>query len=248
MNHNLLAPLLTMLLFYTHLSYSEVNPLPDIKKIKTIFEGMYSKNDLDGIIVSKTPVTKLFEVTIGTQQFYIDSTSRYLIVGEMYDLEKKTKLISKQIQKSVIQKLSSFGFENMLQYGPPENKQRVFIFTDYTCGYCKKFHKQISSVVALGITVNYILFSREGANSNSAQHMSNILCVTKSERNVIFDNLINNNTIPVISCKNDFLLKSETLGREIQLSGTPMIITGNGSVIGGFLTPEELKDRLKLEN
>ena len=43
----------------------------------------------------------------------------------------------------------------MIVYKAPKEQHVITVFTDITCGYCRKLHEQMADYNALGITVRY---------------------------------------------------------------------------------------------
>ena len=203
------------------------------------------KHESGAVEISPSPIENLYEVSVGDTRFFVDKTGTYLISGDMYTIASQTKTLSSNARKKIIQKIERYGSDRMLIYGKKSNRKSVYVITDYTCPYCTKFHRGVPSIVASNITVKYILFSRHGVRSPSARTMSKIFCAPPRARTALFDQLVQNGTLSYQSCKNDALAAADALAQQINLSGTPMIITESGEVIGGYLTAEELKKRLE---
>ncbi len=73
----------------------------------------------------------------------------------------------------------------MIVYKAPQEKHVITVFTDITCGYCHKLHEQMSDYNALGITVRYLAFPRQGLQSEAEQNMKAIWCA--KDRNKALD-------------------------------------------------------------
>ena len=50
----------------------------------------------------------------------------------------------------------------------------ISVFTDIDCGFCRKLHKEVLNLNALGVEVRYLAFPRAGLDSKSYQKA---LCV-----------------------------------------------------------------------
>jgi thiol:disulfide interchange protein DsbC len=64
----------------------------------------------------------------------------------------------------------------MIVYKAPQEKHVITVFTDITCGYCHKLHEQMSDYNALGITVRYLAFPRQGCKASRAGHEGDLVC------------------------------------------------------------------------
>ncbi|MDC9435736.1 thioredoxin fold domain-containing protein, partial [Clostridioides difficile] len=59
--------------------------------------------------------------------------------------------------------------KEMIVYKAPDEKHVITVFTDITCGYCHKLHEEMKDYNALGITVRYLAFPRQGLESQAEQ-------------------------------------------------------------------------------
>ena len=75
----------------------------------------------------------------------------------------------------LVGKLNALSNE-MIVYKAPKEQHVITVFTDITCGYCHKLHEQMSDYNALGITVRYLAFPRQGLQSQAEQDMKAIWC------------------------------------------------------------------------
>ena len=94
---------------------------------------------------------------------------------------------------------------------------------------------------ALGITVRYLAFPREGMNGQVAKKMKSIWCA--ADRNKAFDAAMKGDEVSPIDCKID-LQKQYQLGILFGIQGTPAILMENGMMIPGYQGPQEMKQFL----
>ena len=70
--------------------------------------------------ISATPIDGLYQVLVGSQVVYMSSDSRYMIEGDLYDLQTK-KNISDEAKSGVrLAAIEKLGADNMLIYTPAE--------------------------------------------------------------------------------------------------------------------------------
>ena len=187
-----------------------------------------------------TVLPGILEASMGDLSFYVDAGGKYLISGEIYDLLTRTKISTHNQRAHLVQHLQRFGKENMVSYSAKESKNILYVLTDVTCPYCVKFHKNIEALLKKKISVYYVLFSRNGHSTANAKKMKNIYCYPKAQRPALFNRLILKKTIKTINCNSDIMKKSDALAKQINLKGTPMLITGDGREIGGYLSVESI--------
>jgi protein-disulfide isomerase len=136
-------------------------------------------------------------------------------------------------------------------------KTSIYVFSDPTCGYCRKLHKSISQLNNAGITVKYLMYPRdlptssEQALSPTAKTLNNIWC--SADQKQAFDDALAGYRIAESSCAalpaelnriESPLVDHYFLGSLFDVRGTPTIITSDGIKIEGFGTAEELIARV----
>ena len=155
--------------------------------------------------------------------------------GVLYDVSGAQPVnVTNQL---LLGKLNALSNE-MIVYKAPKEQHVITVFTDITCGYCHKLHEQMSDYNALGITVRYLAFPRQGLQSQAEQDMKAIWCA--KDRNKALDDAMNGKGVQPASCSVD-IAKHYTLGVQMGVNGTPAMVLSNGMVLPGYQGPKELK-------
>ena len=119
----------------------------------------------------------------------------------------------------------------------------VYVFTDVDCGFCKKFHSQISEYNNLGISVKYAAFPRSGIDGETYNKMVGVWC--SEDRNAALSSAKSSEPLESIFCTKQPISKHYNLGQLLGVTGTPAIFTQTGSHIKGYVPPEDLLKRIK---
>lgn len=171
--------------------------------------------------------------------------------GEIYDLtgnlfvSKKYKADIVKEMMPLIKKEDLVTFESTKENATAKH---IFVFTDPTCGYCKKLHGEMGLYNAAGITVNYLPFPRGGENNpDGFNALTNALCSADRKEGY---NAIKTNKPAVVAegttdaqledCRNTVRYYTE-LGSSMGVSGTPAIFDVNGNQLGGYVPAEKLQ-------
>jgi thiol:disulfide interchange protein DsbC len=117
--------------------------------------------------VTPSPVSGWYTVSKGAIVAYISADGRYLLQGDLIDLELQTNLSEEARNESRIEMMSAVPRESMIIFSPEEVRFSVSIFTDIDCTYCRRLHSQIGEYLAQGIEVKYLLYPRSGPASDS---------------------------------------------------------------------------------
>ena len=128
--------------------------------------------------------------------------------------------------------------KEMIVYKAPQEKHVITVFTDITCGYCHKLHEEMKDYNALGITVRYLAFPRQGVQSQAEQDMKAIWCA--KDRNKAFDDAMGGKGVQAATCDID-IANHYALGVQFGINGTPAIVLNDGYVVPGYQGPKEMK-------
>lgn len=196
-------------------------------------------SDLKGLVEVHTNRGVLFSTEDGS----------YFINGTLYEFNSDgtyNDVIAKRQAPINAEKLNALA-DDMIVYKAKNEKYVVTVFTDITCGYCIKMHSQMQQYNDLGITVRYLAFPRQGGKGQIADQMAAIWCAddpvdaldkAKNERQ------LPSPTVNFPSCQKK-VEQQYDLGREVGVAGTPAVFLPSGMMVGGYLPPEQLLQRLQ---
>ncbi len=122
--------------------------------------------------------------------------------------------------------------ENMLIYEPevPSNRS-ITVFTDISCGYCRRLHGEINTLLDEGVRVRYLLFPRAGLGSQGHKDLESVWCADDPQ--AAMTNAKSGGKIDPKSC--DTPIESHVaLAERLGLRGTPLIYTDSGVKIPGY--------------
>ncbi len=205
------------------------------KKIRAMAPGVTS------IATSETPLTDLLQVQVGNEIYYASSDAKYLFIGRIMDMDTQVNITEQA--KSAIRKDLLIGVDNSKQitFSPAEPEYELLVFTDIDCGYCRKLHAQIEEYMAEGIAIHYAAFPRAGVDSHSFDKFVSVWCADDQQSALT---LAKSGDEPEpLQCENPVEDQYE-LGRSIGVTGTPALVTNDGTMIPGYMPPAQLKARL----
>lgn len=120
-----------------------------------------------------------------------------------------------------------------------QEKHEIFVFTDTSCPYCKKFHAHMDEMNERGITVHYLALPRSGINTPVANTMARIWCAEDQQAaltEAFSDEEFSQKVMPCRAPVADQYQMAKTLG----VSGTPSVYSHDGRNLGGYMTPDEV--------
>ncbi|GLP95549.1 bifunctional protein-disulfide isomerase/oxidoreductase DsbC [Paraferrimonas sedimenticola] len=187
--------------------------------------------------IEPAPVEGLLEVMSDRGLLYVTSDGSKMFYGQIYQLDDMTNLTEKKMGAARLRQLSPFE-QDMIVYKAKNEQHVVTVFTDITCGYCRKLHKQMDEYNELGITVRYLAFPRGGLNSQSHQELSSVWCAD-NQRSAM-DSAKSGGKIASKTCQNS-VDRQFALGQRFGVNGTPAMVLSDGSLVPGYQPPEQLK-------
>ena len=190
--------------------------------------------------IAETPVDGLYELVVDGQIYYVNEAADYLLDGSLIELGTRTNLTEARLGGIQSALLEEIGEENMLIYEPDEPSERsITVFTDISCGYCRRLHEDIDDLLDAGVRVRYLLFPRAGLGSPAHQDLESVWCaddplaaMTAAKAGA---------RIEEASCENP-IESHVALAERIGLRGTPLIYLDNGDKVPGYREPNVLAE------
>ena len=194
------------------------------------------------LAISETPIKGVLQVQINSDIVYVTDDAQYLFQGQIMDIDSRTNITDQA--KSGIRKvlLKDLDQSEQISFSPETARFDLLVFTDLDCGYCRKLHSQIAEYNEEGIAIHYLAFPRAGIGSGSFDKFVSVWCADDQKTALT---LAKNGTDPEPKkCPNP-IAKQYQLGREIGVSGTPALVTSDGTLIPGYMPPATLRKRLE---
>jgi thiol:disulfide interchange protein DsbC len=229
------------------IKYFNIAPIIEVLAALTVFSATASAEStldevgerlsgtLPGISVTsltETPVPGLYELITDGQIYYLDESAEYLIDGSLIQLKDRVNLTDARLGGIHMSLISAMGEENMLIYEPAKPSTRsITVFTDISCGYCRRLHAEIDTLLEEGVRVRYLLFPRAGLGSQGHKDLESVWCADDPQG--AMTNAKAGGKIDPKSCANP-IEQHVALAEQLGLRGTPLIYTDSGEKIPGY--------------
>lgn len=212
-------------------------------------EQRFAKLGLEVKDVVPAEIDGLVEVQTSGGILFATPSGDYFLAGTLYKLDGNGQyedVLAKRQAPINAAKIEAFK-DSMIEFKADDEKYVVTVFTDITCGYCVRLHSQMKGYNELGITVRYMAYPRQGATGSVADQMAAIWGAEDPQ--TAMHNGKVNRQFPEKGddyAKYQEIVKQHfALGRELGISGTPAIFLPNGEMVGGYLPPAQLLQRLQ---
>lgn len=187
--------------------------------------------------VTRSPVDGLFEVALEGDVVYISADGRYVLKGDLLELDSRRNLSAEHRGQVRLKALKALPPETMIEFAPEDTRHVLYVYTDIDCGYCRKFHQQVMELNRAGIAVRYLAFPRAGVGSESFAKSISVWCA-KDRQKALTDAKSGKPVSPAI-CDNA-VERHYDLGQRMGVQGTPTLITDTGEELGGYVPAKQL--------
>lgn len=195
--------------------------------------------------VSAAPIPGFREVMVGGQVAYASDDGKYLFVpgqgGALFDVAARSNLTEETLARQRKQLLETIPASERIVFAPAAPKHRITVFTDISCGYCRKMHSEIADYNREGIAVEYLAFPRAGLGSPDYATMVSVWCAP--DRRKALTDAKNQRPVPPRTCKTT-VNQQYDVGQRAGLTGTPMIVAEDGTQLGGYVPAARLRQVL----
>ena len=193
------------------------------------------------IAVSETPIEGILMVQVGGEIVYMTADGNYMIQGRVVNMDTREDLT--ESAKSEVRRELIVGIDTTKQitFSPEEPAYDLTVFTDIDCGYCRKLHAQVDAYNENGIAIHYMAFPRAGIGSRSYEKFVAVWCAD-DQQEAMTQAKLGGEPDPD-QCDNPIAEQYE-LGTALGVTGTPALLTADGTLIPGYVPPEKLRERL----
>lgn len=203
--------------------------------------------------IKQAPVKGMFELLMekdGKQGLvYIDYSKKYLLQGFIVDFEKLQTVSSHseelpKLSQPATVDLKNIPEKNAVIMGSAKSKNRIYVFTDPDCPYCRKMHNELKKLVKLvpDLAV-YVMLYPLPKHPEAYDKSRAIVTFRKQEH---LDKAFSGEALPGVGSKDGAVAVSEIMNyaRRNGIIATPSVLLQDGTVVTGFKTAEELKSIL----
>ncbi|WP_218352238.1 bifunctional protein-disulfide isomerase/oxidoreductase DsbC [Alteromonas lipotrueiana] len=181
--------------------------------------------------ISDAQVPGLLQVSSDRGLFYVTEDARYFMQARIFDMNNDMANVTENALSDMRLKGADKFADSAIQFKAKNEEHVITVFTDITCGYCRKMHKEIDQLNALGITVNYLAFPRAGLQSPVYDEMVSIWCASDPQKALTAAK--QDKSIESKTCENK-VAEQFKFGQSVGVSGTPNIILSDGTLIPGY--------------
>ena len=189
---------------------------------------------------SETAMPGLIELRIGTDVMYTDRTGRFLVRGEVIDMQNKVNLTQTRLDELMRIPFDQLPVKDGFQIKRGNGKRQLVIFEDPNCGYCKRLERDMANMSDMTVTVMLIPVLGQDSRTKSEA----IWCA-KDRAKAWEDWMIDAVKPKEAKCDTSAIDRNLAFARQHQINGTPTLFFVDGSRVPGAVPAAEIEKRLK---
>ncbi|MFQ5983630.1 MAG: DsbC family protein [Woeseiaceae bacterium] len=216
----------------------------ELEQVRARVSGTFA--EIEPQHVTTSPVDGWYTIRKGAIVAYISSDGRYLMQGDLIDLDRQVNLSEASRDEARRELMSAIPEEHMIIFSPDEVKFTISVFTDVDCTYCRRLHSQINEYLEQGIRVRYLLYPRNGPTSQSWVKSERVWCSDNRNEALTLAKL--DEEFQSRECDASMVSKHYLMGQDVGLQGTPAIVFEDGQLISGYVPAPILSEQLASAN
>tara|TARA_B100001059_G_scaffold234120_1_gene275824 strand:- start:1413 stop:2117 length:705 start_codon:yes stop_codon:yes gene_type:complete len=178
------------------------------------------------------------EIIINKQIYYATNDGKYLIVGNVINLDTKESITENTKMNQRLSVIDSIDMKNFMVFKPKKTDHILTIFTDTSCPYCQKLHNEIPDLLDNNIEIRYVLFSRNGNDVDVYRQLVSAWC-SDNRVDALEDLFAGDILDESTGCENPIAKNFEYAGL-LSVEGTPTIFLEDGRIIPGYQNYENI--------
>ena len=224
---------LKFVLIFSMIAAAQASADPGVAELKESLAKRLPQFEVS--MIDKTPIDGIYQVIIGGQVIYMTRDARYMIDGNLVDLQTKKNYSEDAMAVIRLGEIEKLGEDKMIVYTPDEVKHTITVVTDIDCPYCRRLHSEMDQYLAGGVQVRYIFMPLKG----QSDYRTTVSVWCSKDQNEALDMAKAGAEMEIKDCENpiDEHLK---ISRGLGVRGTPAIILQDGSMLPGYVPANKL--------
>jgi len=180
----------------------------------------------------------VIEVEMNGQRggIYLDFTKKFLS-PQLVPVEVAIRQAQQQAKPQKVE-FAKVSLKDAVVLGAKNAKKNVAVFSDPDCPYCRKLHEEMKQVVAKRKDIAFHLLVYPLPMHKEAYPKAQAVLCEKSK--ALLDDAFSGKAVPEPKCSNEALERILSLGKSLNISGTPTLIREDGTLLSGSMPADKL--------
>jgi len=179
----------------------------------------------------------VFEVAMGANLAYVDATGRYFLFGHLYDMRQQRDLTAERKDAMARIDFGSLPLADALTEVRGKGTRRLAIFSDPDCPYCRRLEAELRGLD--DVTIHTFLMPLASLHPAARGKAVSVWCAT--DRLATWQALMLRDALPPQADCPHPVDRNVALGEQLGINGTPTLIAGDGRVLAGAASRDQIE-------
>jgi len=224
------------------LSFTPASAAPAADAAATVKQAIETRfPNVHVLEVRPSAMPGLYEVYLGDQIVYSDSTGDYLVMGPLIDTQTKENLTEVRLNDHGRIDFSTLPLDKAIKIVKGNGSRKFAVFSDPDCPYCLQLEKTLLSVT--DVTMYVFLFPIASLHPQAPAKAHAIWCA--ENRADAWGKWMHERQLPPTrSCAGDPVDQLQRLGDTLHINSTPTMFFADGRRLSGAIPAADLEKNL----
>lgn len=208
---------------------------PDTRPLVERLQALYPSTRFGAIHPTAWP--GVFEVAMGANLAYVDATGRYFLFGHLYDMRQQRDLTAERKDAMARIDFGSLPLADALTEVRGKGTRTLAIFSDPDCPYCRRLEAELRGLD--DVTIHTFLMPLASLHPAARGKAVSVWCAT--DRLASWQALMLRDSLPPQADCPHPVDRNVALGEQLGINGTPTLIAGDGRVLAGAASRDQIE-------
>ena len=199
---------------------------------------MYPATHVDRVQRSEIPA--LFEVVMGKNAAYTDTTGRYFVFGHLFDMKEQRDLTADRVEKAARIAFGELPLADAIKTVRGKGERVLAVFSDPDCPYCRRLEAEL--VKLDNVTLYTFPYPLEGLHAEAKDKSIAVWCA--ANRSQAWAELMKSGKAPVSRTCDHPIERNIQLGQRLGIQGTPTLLSADGRTLPGAAPKDRIEQWL----
>lgn len=190
--------------------------------------------------VQRSEIPALFEVVMGKNAAYTDTTGRYFVFGHLFDMKEQRDLTADRVEKAARIAFGELPLADAIKTVRGKGERVVAVFSDPDCPYCRRLESELDKLD--NVTLYTFIYPLEGLHHEAKDKATAVWCA--SNRSKAWAELMKSGKAPASRACDHPIERNIQLGQRLGIPGTPTLLSADGRILPGAAPKERIEQWL----
>jgi thiol:disulfide interchange protein DsbC len=210
----------------------------DASQLLERLQALYPSTRISAIHPTAWP--GVFEVAMGANLAYVDATGRYFLFGHLYDMRQQRDLTAERNDAMARIDFGILPLADALTEVRDKGTRTLAIFSDPDCPYCRRLEAELRRLD--DVTIHTFLMPLASLHPGAHAKAVSVWCA--ADPLSTWQALMLRDALPPEADCPHPVDRNIALGERLGINGTPTLVAGDGRVLAGAASREQIESWL----